>query len=88
MPGNSISVPTSSVSRILEPTRANATGSTLVNLHLQPVGNEAHHAGGFDPRNLFQLRFPLGQRHKENIAADVAAHDFHHLGAGNVLQAR
>ena len=61
--------------------------SAFVNFNFQPVGNEAHDAGRFHPRNLFQLRFPLRQGHEENIAADVAAHDFHHLRAGDVLQA-
>jgi hypothetical protein len=58
-----------------------------MNFNFEPVGDKAHDAGGFDPWNLLQLRFPLRQGHKENVAADVAAHDFHYLRAGDVLQA-
>jgi len=58
-----------------------------VNFNFEPVGYEPHHTGGFDPCNLFQLGFPLGQGYEENIAADVAAHHFHNLRAAHVLQA-
>ena len=59
----------------------------LVNFDLQPVGHEAHHAGRFDPGNLFELRFLLGQRHEENVASDVGAHHFHDLRLGHILHA-
>src|SRR4029077_10579109 len=58
----------------------------LVNFYFEPIGSESHDAGRFDPWNLLQLRFPLPKGHEENVAADVAAHDFHHLRARNVLQ--
>ena len=59
----------------------------LVNFNLQPVGDEAHHAGRFHPGNLFELRFLLGQRDEENVASDVGAHHFHDLRLGHVLHA-
>jgi hypothetical protein len=57
-----------------------------VNFDLEPVRYEAHHTGRFDPWDLLQLCFSLSQRNKENIAANVAAHDFHDLRARHVLQ--
>ena len=59
----------------------------LVNLHLQAIGNEAHDARRFHPWNLFELRFLLGQRDKENIAANVGAHHLHDLRLGDILHA-
>ena len=37
--------------------------------------------------NLFELRFLLGERDEENVAADVGAHHFHDLRLGHVLHA-
>ena len=33
----------------------------LVNLDAQAVGHETHHAGRFDPGNLLELLFAVGQ---------------------------
>ena len=62
--------------------------SALVNFDLQAVGNKAHHAGRFHPRNLLQLRLLLRQRNKKNVAPNVGAHHFHDLRLGHVLHAR
>src|SRR5579859_4890489 len=48
--------------------------SALVNFNFQAVGNEAHHAGRFDPGDLLQLSLLLAERYEENVAADVGAH--------------
>ena len=59
----------------------------LMNLDLQAVGHEPHHAGRLDPRDLFQLSFLLAQRYKKDVATNVGAHDFHDLRLGHVLHA-
>ena len=59
----------------------------LVDFDSQAIGNEAHHAGRFHPGNLLELRFLLGERDEENVAADIGAHHFHDLRLGHVLHA-
>ena len=59
-------------------------GSAFVDLDAEAVGDKAHHAGGFDPGNLFELLLTEREGDKENVAADVAAHHVHDLGVGNV----
>src|SRR5205085_169289 len=56
-------------------------------IDFKAVRHETHNAGRLDPWNLLKLRFALCQRNKENIASDIAAHDFHDLGLGDVLRA-
>ena len=56
-------------------------------LNFQMVGQQAHHGGRFYPGNFFQLFFSLGERDKEDIAADIATYDFHHLAVRDVLGA-
>ena len=58
-----------------------------MDFNLQAVGHEAHHAGGLDPGNFLELRFAFAERDEEDVASDVAAHDFHDLGARNVVGA-
>ena len=58
-----------------------------MDFHAQAVGHEAHDAGRFDPWNLLQLQLALRERNKKDVAADVAAHDFHDLRVGDVLRA-
>ena len=57
----------------------------LVDFHTQAIGHKTHHAGRFNPGNLFELKFALREWDKENVAADVAAHHFHHLRLGDML---
>src|SRR6185437_12629505 len=59
----------------------------LLNLHLQPIGQEAHDRRRFHPRNPLQLFLALGERNKKSVAANVAAHHFHYLGAADVVVA-
>ena len=56
-----------------------------MNFDPQAVGHKAHHAGRFDPWNLFQLRLLLGKGNKENVSANVGAHHFHDLRLGDVF---
>src|SRR5215470_1843766 len=60
-------------------------GSALGDRYGDAVRQQAHHAGGFDPRNLFQLFSPLVQWNKEDVAADIGAGNLHHLHAGSVM---
>src|SRR5689334_1554146 len=59
-----------------------------MDLYHQTVGDEAHDAGRLHPGDLLQLRFTLGQRHKEDISSQVAAHYFHDLRASYVVSSR
>ena len=45
------------------------------------IGQQAHHRGLLDPRNLLQLLAALSERNKEDVAPDVFAEDRQHLGA-------
>src|SRR5256714_13741278 len=58
-----------------------------MNLNLDPVRRETHDAGRGHPGNLLQLLLPLVKRYKEDVAADVAAHHLHDLGAGHIAEA-
>src|SRR5207248_9795134 len=59
----------------------------FLDFNLQPVGNESHDAGRFDPGDLLELSFALRQRNKEDVAANIATHDFHDLGVADVADA-
>ena len=85
---SSISTPPASIKLTLDPMRAKATGVRSWIGDLDAVGGKAHDAGRFDPGNLLKLLLTLIERNKEDVAADVAAHDFHDLAAGDVAQAR
>ena len=69
-------------------TRAN-TGKryrcAFLDLHLEPVRDEAHYAGGLDPRDLLKLCLALGQRNKKDVATNVTPHDFHDLGVSDAV---
>src|SRR4051812_1289036 len=73
--------------RYARPYPGKCNWSSFVDLYAEAVRHETHYAGRLDPGNLLKLRFALCQRNKENIAADIAAHDFHDLGLGDVLGA-
>ena len=51
----------------------------LVNFDFEAIRNKPHHTGSFYPRNLLELRLALRKWDKENVAANVSPHDFHHL---------
>src|SRR5205823_6743027 len=57
----------------------------LMNRDSQVVRHEAHDARRLDPGNMLELRLTLSEGDKENVAANVAAHYFENLRAGNVL---
>ena len=84
---SSISTPPASISMTFDPMRAKATGVRSWICDFDAVGGKSHDAGRFDPGNLLKLLLPLIERNKEDVAADVAAHDFHDLGASDVAQA-
>ena len=59
----------------------------LMNLDAQAIGDKAHHARRFHPRNLLQLLFALRERNEKNVAANISAHHFHDLRVRDVLGA-
>ena len=59
----------------------------LVDFNFEAVGNESHDAGRLHPGNLLELRLALGQRDEKDVAADVAAQNFHHLRTSDVVRA-
>ena len=83
--GNSMSVPALVDQQDIRAHTGESHGRALVNFDFQAIGNKPHHAGRGDPGNLLQLLFAWS-RGKEDVAADVSAHDFHDLRAGHILQ--
>ena len=60
---------------------------SLVNLNAQAVREQSASRSPIRPRNLLQLLLALGERDEENVAADIAAHDFHDLRVRYVFSA-
>ena len=51
------------------------------------VGEQAHDGGALDPGDGFKLLAPLGERDKEDVAADVFAEDGEHIRAADLGKA-
>src|SRR5262249_37679806 len=59
---------------------------TFTDLNPDPVRRKSHDAGRFYPGNLLKQFLALVERNVKNVAANVAAHDFHHLGASHIRE--
>ena len=53
-------------------------------LNLDPVRGEAHDACRLHPWNLLKLFLAFIEGNVEDVAADVPAHHFHHLGTRHI----
>src|SRR5882724_11324841 len=60
-------------------------GCALEHRHLKPVRHKPHDGRRFHPWNLLELFAAFIERDEEDVTANVAAENIHHLASGDVL---